>query len=147
MKILKDLFSVARDVKTFLAFFGVTGITFVQYKEEFLYYLYTYQVQYAIMLLVVVYYIVVSKNNMNCNIKELSVKVEDLSHQQRVRDLKTKVLSAYKEYGNKTIDDKLVADYLMDLEKDRAELKVNSFTQGQLTKMISNIDFDKIIEI
>jgi len=83
---------------------------------------------------------------MNDNIDKLSVKVDELSHNQQVRDLKTKVLSEYKEYGNKSIQDKLVADYLMDLEKDRAELKINSFTQGQLTKMISNIDYDKIIE-
>lgn len=147
MKILKDIFSVAKDVKTFLAFFGVTGLTFIQYKDQFLYYLYTYQVQYAIMLLVVVYYIVISKNNMNDNINNLAVKVEDLSHKQQVRDLKTKVLSAYKEYGNKPIQDKLVADYLMDLENDRADLKINSFTQGQLTKMINNIDFDKMVDI
>jgi len=56
------------------------------------------------------------------------------------KDLKGKVLSTYKQYGNAKITDKLVIDYIIDLEEEeRARLKVNSFTQGQLTKMISNI--------
>lgn len=76
--------------------------------------------------------------------KNLNKKIEDIYVQQQIRELKTKTLSAYKQYGNVVIDDELVASYVLALEAERAELKVNSFTQAQLAKMVSNIDYDKI---
>jgi len=141
-QVLVDIISLIKDLKFLLAFFGVTGAGIVNFSGEALNFFYTNIHLFSVFsLFLMLIYIEITKQTMIKVQQAQNAKLLEVETNQRIRDLKARVDSAYKEYGNDKIIDGWVIKGLLELKDELDELGVNSYTQGKLESMIRNIEY------
>lgn len=139
----KGIILTIKDIKSLLTFFGITGAGVLNYSDEILTFFYTYaHLFYIGSIFLLIIYIELTKKVMVNKYLEQSIKISEVEKNQRIRDLKARVDSAYKEYGGDKINDRWVIAGLLELKKELDELSVNSYTQGKLESMIDNIEYE-----
>lgn len=141
-QVLVDIISSIKDIKILLTFFGVTGVSVVNFSSEALNFFYTNIHLFSLFsLFLMLIYIENTKQTMVKVQQAQNTKLLEVETNQRIRDLKARVDSAYKEYGNNKIVDEWVIKGLLELKDELDELNVNSYTQGKLESMIRNIEY------
>lgn len=136
-KKLKGILSSILDIKSLLTFFGITSISSIFYYGDIaLDYFYS---NVPIILVISLIMILIAFNI-------LFAKIMAVEKTQRIITLESRVDSLYKQHSRDPITDKWIVKGLEKLEAERVELGVNSFTQGKLEIMLSNIDYDTIYQ-
>ena len=133
LKVYKDIISTMKEMRSLLTFFGISGASVISFSNEAMnLFIQHLPLVFLVSIFTMFMYMERTRKAMN----ERLILVE---HNQRVSSLKQSIDSMYKEYGNKPIADELVIKSLYARRDELIELGVNSYTQGKLEKMISNI--------